>query len=75
MGKTLSKRSVDITTENKKFADDEFTEKMEKIEDIDQRDVNGDATIEEKGDSEVCTTVNFILLKFSFPIKFRETFI
>ncbi|XP_023306820.2 A-kinase anchor protein 200 [Lucilia cuprina] len=53
MGKAQSKRSVDITTETKKGAEDEITEKMEKIEDLDKKDVvNGDATISEKSDPE-----------------------
>lgn len=45
MGKAQSKRSVDITTETKK-GDDEVTEKMEKIEDLDKRDANGDAMVQ-----------------------------
>ncbi|XP_065357049.1 A-kinase anchor protein 200 [Calliphora vicina] len=52
MGKAQSKRSVDITTETKKGAEDEITEKMEKIEDLDKKDVNGDANISEKSDPE-----------------------
>ncbi|XP_037828765.1 A-kinase anchor protein 200 [Lucilia sericata] len=53
MGKAQSKRSVDITTETNKGAEDEITEKMEKIEDLDKKDVvNGDATISEKSDPE-----------------------
>lgn len=46
MGKAQSKRSVDITTETKKGVDDEVTEKMEKIEDLDKRDANGDAMVQ-----------------------------
>ena len=54
MGKAQSKRSVDITTETKKGAEDEVTEKMEKIEDLDKKEVlNGDATLEEKHDPQV----------------------
>ncbi|KAI9586212.1 hypothetical protein GQX74_002059 [Glossina fuscipes] len=52
MGKTQSKRSVDITTDSKKACEDEVTEKMEKIEDIDQKVMNGDAAIQEKVNSE-----------------------
>lgn len=55
MGKTQSKRSVDITTETKKGTEDEITEKMAKLEDMDKKEVgNGDATnISEKDDPEV----------------------
>lgn len=52
MGKAQSKRSVDITTDSKKACEDEITEKMEKIEDIDQKVMNGDAAIQEKINSE-----------------------
>ncbi|XP_061399956.1 A-kinase anchor protein 200 [Musca vetustissima] len=45
MGKAQSKRSVDITTDNKKGGDEEVTEKLEKIEDVDKKDLNGDATV------------------------------
>ncbi|KAM7352762.1 A kinase anchor protein 200 isoform 1-T3 [Cochliomyia hominivorax] len=49
MGKAQSKRSVDITTETKTVGDDEITEKMEKIEDIDKKEViNGDVIISDK---------------------------
>ncbi|XP_011295574.2 A-kinase anchor protein 200 isoform X2 [Musca domestica] len=45
MGKAQSKRSVDITTDNKKGVEEEITEKLEKIEDVDKKDINGDANI------------------------------
>ncbi|XP_005190886.2 A-kinase anchor protein 200 isoform X3 [Musca domestica] len=56
MGKAQSKRSVDITTDNKKGVEEEITEKLEKIEDVDKKDINGDANIpssSEKKDSHV----------------------
>ena len=54
MGKTQSKRSVDITTDPKKVGDGEVTGKLEKIEDIDQKkELNGDAGSHEKLDAEV----------------------
>ncbi|XP_037957265.1 A-kinase anchor protein 200 [Teleopsis dalmanni] len=52
MGKTQSKRSVDITTETKKGPEEEVTGKLEKIEDIDQKQANGDATPQENIDAE-----------------------
>lgn len=53
MGKTQSKRSVDITTEPKKNPDEEVTGKLEKIEDLDQKPVNGDASSQENVETEV----------------------
>lgn len=53
MGKTQSKRSVDITTETKKNPDEDVTGKLEKIEDLDQKQVNGDASSQENVETEV----------------------
>lgn len=60
MGKTQSKRSVDITTESKDGVVDEGTGKMGKIEDVDQLkpQMNGDTH------NETETTVRFYLMKF-----------
>uniref|UniRef100_A0A034VGV7 Uncharacterized protein n=2 Tax=Endopterygota TaxID=33392 RepID=A0A034VGV7_BACDO len=52
MGKTQSKRSVDITTEAKKNPDEDVTGKLEKIEDLDQKQVNGDASSQENVETE-----------------------
>nr|XP_014098876.2 A-kinase anchor protein 200 isoform X1 [Bactrocera oleae] len=52
MGKTQSKRSVDITTETKKNPDEDVTGKLEKIEDLDQKQVNGDASSQENVETE-----------------------
>ena len=53
MGKTQSKRSVDITTDPKKIGDGVVTRKLEKIEDIDQKkELNGYAGSHEKLDPE-----------------------
>lgn len=63
MGKTQSKRSVDITTTetNKTMAskDPEFPDKMEKIDDtIQQKEVvNGDTIMTEKLNREVSSSV------------------
>lgn len=62
MGKTQSKRSVDITTDSKKACEDEVTEKMEKIEDIDQKVMNGDAAIQEKVNSEVYYLLHLLFI-------------
>ncbi|XP_054745231.1 A-kinase anchor protein 200 isoform X3 [Anastrepha obliqua] len=51
MGKTQSKRSVDITTEAKKTPDEEVG-KLEKIEDLDQKQVNGDASSQDNAETE-----------------------
>ncbi|XP_067621812.1 A-kinase anchor protein 200 [Eurosta solidaginis] len=52
MGKTQSKRSVDITTESKKSPEEEVPGKLEKIEDLDQKQVNGDASSQENAETE-----------------------
>lgn len=50
MGKTQSKRSVDITTDSKMVSkESDFPDKMEKIADIrEQNEVNGDTIMTEK---------------------------
>lgn len=60
MGKAQSKRSVDITTDNKKGVEEEITEKLEKIEDVDKKDINGDANI--PSSSEVTTKIIIFFL-------------
>ncbi|XP_036320828.1 A-kinase anchor protein 200 isoform X2 [Rhagoletis pomonella] len=51
MGKTQSKRSVDITTEAKKTPDEDVG-KLEKIEDLDQKQLNGDASSQDNAETE-----------------------
>lgn len=56
MGKTQSKRSVDITTDSKLVSKDaEFPDKMEKIDDVmEQKEVvNGDTIMTEKFNQDV----------------------
>lgn len=55
MGKTQSKRSVDITTDTKMVSkDSEFPDKMEKIDDaMEQNEVNGDTIMTDKLNQEV----------------------
>lgn len=68
MGKAQSKRSVDITTENKDGAAVAEGEagKVGKIEDIDQKpQLNGDAN-KEAADSGVCLLFHFRLWFFCF---------
>ncbi|XP_075151751.1 uncharacterized protein LOC142225824 isoform X2 [Haematobia irritans] len=45
MGKAQSKRSVDITTEGTKSIEENLTEKMEKIEDVDMNGVNVESSV------------------------------
>lgn len=59
MGKTQSKRSVDITTENKKTAEDEITGKLEKIEDVDQRKQGNGEASQESNELEVMEQMYF----------------
>lgn len=64
MGKTQSKRSVDITTDSKSVSKDaEFPDKMEKIDDITEQKevVNGDTIMTEKFSQDVSENVKYYI--------------
>lgn len=70
MGKAQSKRSVDITTENKDGAVDTEAGKVGKIEDVEKPQLNGDVKEAETSVSTPTHSITFSVLPKLDHIKF-----